>query len=48
MSVSEKEIGLEMKFLDNRIGFELSYYNKLSTDQIVRVQNSDAPVTLPN
>jgi len=42
MRVIEKEIGLEMKMFDNRLSFEVSYYNKLSSDQILRAQTSDA------
>lgn len=41
MRVSEKEIGLEMKLFNN-IVLELSYYNKLSSDQILQAQTSDA------
>jgi outer membrane receptor protein involved in Fe transport len=42
MRVSEKEIGLEMKLLNSKLSFEVSYYNKLSSDQILRAQTSDA------
>ncbi len=42
MHVNEKEIGLEMRLFNNRIGFELTYYNKLSSDQILNAQISDA------
>ena len=42
MRVSEKEIGLEMKLLNNNIVLELSYYSKLSSDQILQAQTSDA------
>jgi outer membrane receptor protein involved in Fe transport len=42
MHVTEREIGLEMRLFDNRIGFEASYYNKLSSDQILQAQISDA------
>ncbi len=42
MRVAEKEIGLEMRMLDNRVSLELSYYDKLSSDQILRAQISDA------
>lgn len=42
MRVSEKEFGLEMKVLDNLIGLDLTYYNKLSSDQILRAQTSNA------
>jgi TonB-linked SusC/RagA family outer membrane protein len=42
MRVTEKEIGLEMKFLDNLFGFDITYYDKLSSDQILQAQTSDA------
>lgn len=42
MRVSEKEIGLEMKLFQNRLSFEVSYYDKLSFDQILAAQTSDA------
>lgn len=42
MRVSEKEFGIEMKVLDNLIGLDLTYYNKLSSDQILRAQTSSA------
>ncbi|HEY8956202.1 SusC/RagA family TonB-linked outer membrane protein [Chitinophaga sp.] len=32
--IKEFEVGLETKWLDNRIGLEASYYNKVSTDLI--------------
>ena len=32
----EYEVGLEMTFLKHRLGFETSYYHKISKDQIVR------------
>ncbi|WOD42223.1 SusC/RagA family TonB-linked outer membrane protein [Hwangdonia lutea] len=35
------EIGLEMKLLQNRLGFDVSYYNTRNIDQIT-------PVTVPN
>lgn len=34
---TEKEIGLELRFLRDRIGLDLTYYDKKSTDQIVGV-----------
>ena len=40
MRVAEAEIGLEMKFLDNRVGFDIAYYNKITSDQIVGQQIS--------
>jgi hypothetical protein len=36
------EAGLEMSFLNSRIGFDLSYYYSLSTDQIIRSQISSS------
>ena len=42
MRVSEKEFGLDMKLFQNKIALELSYYNKLSFDQILQAQISDA------
>ena len=29
------EFGLELKFLDNRLGFDVSYFNNVTTDQII-------------
>ncbi|EPR68117.1 SusC/RagA family TonB-linked outer membrane protein [Cyclobacterium qasimii] len=40
MRVTEKEIGLEMTLFDN-LRFELSYYDKLSSDQILQAQISN-------
>ncbi len=42
MRVSEKEIGLELKLFNNSIGLDLTYYDKLSSDQILRAQTSNA------
>lgn len=42
MRVSEKEIGLELKLFNNRVGLDFTYYDKLSSDQILRAQTSDA------
>ncbi len=41
MLVTEREIGLELTLFNN-LRFEASYYNKLSDDQILRAQTSDA------
>jgi len=38
----EWEVGLEMNFWNNRVGFDLSYYNRETTDQIVPVDISRA------
>jgi len=40
MREKEAEVGLKMEFLDNAFGFDISYYNKLSTDQIVQAEIS--------
>ncbi|GAB3701591.1 SusC/RagA family TonB-linked outer membrane protein [Spirosoma flavus] len=42
MRVSEKEFGLELRLFNNRVGFDFTYYDKLSSDQILRAQTSDA------
>ena len=42
MRVSEKEVGLELRLFNNLIGLDLTYYDKLSSDQILRAQTSDA------
>jgi TonB-linked SusC/RagA family outer membrane protein len=42
MRVAETEVGMELKFFDNRLGFDLAYYNKITSDQIVTAQVSDA------
>lgn len=42
MSTSEVEIGLELKMLNNRLGVDLAAYRKITTDQIVSAQISDA------
>ncbi|MEM6297063.1 MAG: SusC/RagA family TonB-linked outer membrane protein [Bacteroidota bacterium] len=39
---SEFEVGLEMQFLDNRIGLDLTYYNRLTKDLIFNVASSAA------
>lgn len=36
------EIGLETKFLNDRLGIDLTYYNQNSTDQIIRLASSSA------
>lgn len=41
MRVKEREIGIELILLEN-ITFEASYYHKLSSDQILQAQISDA------
>lgn len=42
MRASEKEIGLELKLFRNRIGVDFAVYQKLTNDQIVSAQVSDA------
>ena len=42
MRTGETELGLEMKLFDNRVSFDLSVYRKITTDQIVQAQISDA------
>lgn len=42
MRTSETELGLELKLFDNRLGLDLSVYRKITTDQIVQAQISDA------
>ena len=42
MTIDETEVGLEMKLFENRLAFEFSYYYKVSSDQILRSQISDA------
>ena len=41
MQVTEREIGLEFTLFNN-LRFEVSYYDKLSSDQILSAQTSDA------
>lgn len=40
--VSETELGLELRMFKNRVGLDLAVYRKLTTDQIIQVQVSDA------
>lgn len=42
MRATEKEIGLELKLFDNRIAIDMAVYQKLTKDQIVSAQVSDA------
>lgn len=42
MRVSEKEVGVELKLFNNVLGLDLTYYDKLSSDQILRAQISNA------
>ena len=40
--VAEKEVGLELKMFNNRVGVDLAVYEKVTSDQIVQAQSSDA------
>lgn len=42
MRVSEKEFGFELKLFNNFLGIDFTYYDKLSSDQILRAQTSNA------
>ncbi len=42
MRTSEQEIGLELKLLNNRLNIDAAVYKKLTVDQIVQAQISDA------
>lgn len=39
---AEAEVGLELKLFNNRVGIDFTYYNKVTSDQIVAAQSSDA------
>ena len=40
--VAETELGLELKMFNNRVNFDFAIYKKITSDQIVPVQISDA------
>ncbi|GAB2559818.1 SusC/RagA family TonB-linked outer membrane protein [Spirosoma areae] len=40
--VAETEVGLELKLFNNRVGLDLAVYQKITSDQIVQAQSSDA------
>jgi TonB-linked SusC/RagA family outer membrane protein len=40
VQIDEKEIGLNLQFLDNRLGIDAAYYNKHTTDDIVSITTS--------
>jgi TonB-linked SusC/RagA family outer membrane protein len=42
MRTSEKEIGLELKLFNNRVSLDAAVYQKITNDQIVSAQISDA------
>lgn len=39
---AESEVGLELKLFNNRVGLDVAVYNKITSDQIVAAQSSDA------
>jgi TonB-linked SusC/RagA family outer membrane protein len=41
-TVTEKEVGLEARLFNNKVHFDFGYFDKLTTDQIMSVQLSDA------
>ena len=41
-TVTEQEVGVEARMLSNRLHFDLAYFHKVTTDQIMNVQLSDA------
>ncbi|WP_416865726.1 MAG: SusC/RagA family TonB-linked outer membrane protein [Imperialibacter sp.] len=42
MEIAETELGIELKMFNNRVGLDLAVYKKITTDQIVSAQISDA------
>jgi TonB-linked SusC/RagA family outer membrane protein len=42
MRVSEAEAGFELRLFDSRVGIDFTYYNKITRDQILAAQTSDA------
>ncbi|HEX9956801.1 MAG TPA: SusC/RagA family TonB-linked outer membrane protein, partial [Fibrella sp.] len=42
LRIQEAEVGLELKLFKNRVGFDFTYYHKLTDDQILAAQISDA------
>ena len=40
--VAETEVGLELKMFNSRVGLDVAVYNKVTSDQIVQAQSSDA------
>jgi TonB-linked SusC/RagA family outer membrane protein len=40
--VAETEVGLELKMFNSRVNLDLALYRKITTDQIIQVQISDA------
>ncbi|WP_158557062.1 SusC/RagA family TonB-linked outer membrane protein [Mucilaginibacter conchicola] len=48
IEISEKEIGLNMQFFDNRLGFDVAYYDKQTTNDILDVAVSSSSGYLSN
>ncbi|AQG79846.1 SusC/RagA family TonB-linked outer membrane protein [Spirosoma montaniterrae] len=42
LRIQESEVGLELKLFQNKVGFDFTYYYKLTDDQILAAQISDA------
>ncbi|UBM59341.1 SusC/RagA family TonB-linked outer membrane protein [Marinilongibacter aquaticus] len=42
LRVKEAEFGVEMKVIDNKVGLDFTYYHKITEDQILAAQISDA------
>jgi TonB-linked SusC/RagA family outer membrane protein len=42
MRITEFEVGIELKMFNNRVGLDIAAYRKLTSDQIVQAQISDA------
>lgn len=42
MRVAETEAGFELRLFDSRVGIDFTYYNKITSDQILAAQTSDA------
>ncbi|CAG5008519.1 hypothetical protein DYBT9275_04290 [Dyadobacter sp. CECT 9275] len=42
LRVKETEAGLELKLFNNQVGFDFTYYHKITEDQILAAQISDA------
>ncbi|AWV99308.1 SusC/RagA family TonB-linked outer membrane protein [Arcticibacterium luteifluviistationis] len=42
LRVKEAEFGIEMKIIENKVGLDFTYYNKITEDQILAAQISDA------
>lgn len=40
--IAETEIGMELKMFNNRVNLDVAVYKKITTDQIIQVQISDA------